>query len=56
MTVAEAILDCRGQIERGRLLDATREARKEGLLTRAEHAKVLRELRRTVAASEARTV
>lgn len=55
MTVAEAILDCRGQIERGRLLDAARESRKEGLLTRAEHAKVLRELRRPVAVSEART-
>lgn len=44
MTVAEAILDCRGRIERSRLLDAAREARKEGLLTRNEYAKVHREL------------
>ncbi|GEM_PF-178485 len=55
MTVAEAILDCRGQIERSRLLDAAREARREGLLTRAEHAKVLRELRRPAVGSQART-
>lgn len=44
MTVTEAILDCRGRIERSRLLDAAREARKEGLLTRNEYAKVHREL------------
>lgn len=46
MTVAEALLDCRGQIERTRLVDATSEARKEGLLSREEHAHVLRALRR----------
>ena len=45
MTVAEAILDCRGRIERSRLLEAARDARKEGLLTRDEYAHVQRQLR-----------
>lgn len=45
MTVAEAILDCRGRIERSRLQEAARDARKEGLLTRIEHNEVMRALR-----------
>ncbi len=44
MRVADAILDCRGRIERDRLLEAARDARKEGLVTRAEYAKLQREL------------
>lgn len=55
MTVAEAILDCRGRIERSRLLDAARDARKEGLLTRSEYAKVRRELHRARPVDTART-
>lgn len=46
MRVADAILDCRGRIERGRLLEATRDARKEGLVTRTEYARLQRELRK----------
>lgn len=46
MRVADAILDCRGRIERNRLLEAARDARKEGLVTRAEYAKLQRELRK----------
>lgn len=46
MRVADAILDCRGRIERDRLLEAARDARKEGLVTRAEYAKLQRELRK----------
>jgi hypothetical protein len=46
MRVADAILDCRGRIERDRLLDAARDARKEGLVTRAEYSKLQRELRK----------
>lgn len=34
--VAEAVLECRGRIETERLLDAARQARKEGLLTTTE--------------------
>lgn len=34
--VADAILECRGRIENGRLLEATRAARRDGLLTTAE--------------------
>jgi predicted transcriptional regulator of viral defense system len=44
MRVADAILDCRGRIERDRLLEAARDARKEGLVTRAEYARLQREL------------
>ncbi|MEV5000103.1 type IV toxin-antitoxin system AbiEi family antitoxin domain-containing protein [Nocardioides sp. LML1-1-1.1] len=46
MRVADAILDCRGRIERDRLLKAARDARKEGLVTRAEYAKLQGELRK----------
>lgn len=48
MRVADAILDCRGRIERDRLLEAARDARKEGLVSRAEYAKLQRELRKHV--------
>lgn len=34
--VAEAILECRGRIEAERLLEATMQARAEGLLTTSE--------------------
>lgn len=53
MTVAEAIIDCRGTIEPTRLLEAARDARKEGLLTRDEYARVQRELRRIPADEKA---
>lgn len=43
--VADAILECRSRIERSRLLDATEEARKEGLLTSTEWRRVRKELR-----------
>ncbi len=49
MRVADAILDCRGRIERERLLEAARDARKKGLVTRAEYAKLQREMRRSPA-------
>lgn len=39
-TVADAILECRGRIERGRLMDAAKQARKEGLLTATEWTRV----------------
>lgn len=55
MTVAEAILDCRGQIERKRLLAAARDARKEGLLTRIEYAALQRALRRGESTDATRT-
>jgi predicted transcriptional regulator of viral defense system len=45
MTVADALLDCRGRIERSRLLEAARDARREGLLIGDEYARVRRELR-----------
>ena len=43
--VADAILECRGRIEAGRLLDATKQARKEGLLTTTEWQRVQKGLR-----------
>ncbi|MDN5794800.1 MAG: hypothetical protein L0H79_03495 [Intrasporangium sp.] len=43
--VADAILECRGRIETERLLDAARQARKEGLLTTAEWQRVRKALR-----------
>jgi predicted transcriptional regulator of viral defense system len=43
--VADAILECRGRIEPTRLLAATEEARKEGLVTRREWQRVRKELR-----------
>lgn len=43
--VAEAILECRGRVESERLLDATRRARQEGLLTTAEWKRVRKGLR-----------
>ena len=36
LSVADAILECRGRIETERLLDAAKQARKEGLLTTTE--------------------
>jgi len=55
MRVADAILDCRGQIERGRLLEAARDARKEGLVTRVEFAKLQRELRKAASSPAERS-
>ncbi len=55
MRVADAILDCRGRIERDRLLEAARDARKEGLVTRAEYAKLQRELRKPAPGSAERS-
>lgn len=43
--VAEAILECRGRIERSRLMDAAEEARREGLMTTREWQRVRKELR-----------
>lgn len=43
--VADAILECRGRVEDGRLRDAVEEARKMGLLTTAEWQRVRRALR-----------
>ena len=43
--VADAILECRGRIERSRLLEAAEEARKEGLMTTREWQQVRKELR-----------
>lgn len=42
--VADAILECRGQIESSRLLEAATEARREGLLTTKEWQRVREEL------------
>ena len=42
--IADAILECRGQIETERLLEAARQARAEGLLTTAEWQRVRKEL------------
>lgn len=39
-TVADAILECRGRIEKRRLADAVKEARREGLLTTREWTRV----------------
>ncbi len=44
-TVADALLECRGRIETERLMDAAKQARKEGLLTTAEWQRVRRALR-----------
>lgn len=49
--VAEALLECRGRIETNRLADATRQARKDGLLTAAEAKRVLQGLRQGDAAA-----
>jgi predicted transcriptional regulator of viral defense system len=43
-TLADAILACQGRIERVRLLDAARQARKEGLLTTTEWTRVRKAL------------
>lgn len=43
--VADAILECRGRIETEPLLDAAKEARKEGLLTTTEWQRVRKGLR-----------
>lgn len=43
--VADAILECRGRIERSRLMDAAEEARGEGLMTTKEWQRVRKELR-----------
>lgn len=43
--VADAILECRGRIERSRLMDAAEEAREEGLMTTKEWQRVRKELR-----------
>jgi predicted transcriptional regulator of viral defense system len=43
--VADAILECRGRIESERLLDAAKEARKQGLLTTTEWTRVRKGLR-----------
>lgn len=43
--VADAILECRGHIETERLLDATKQARSEGLLTTTEWHRVRKGLR-----------
>lgn len=43
--VADAILECRGRIERSRLMEAAEEARKEGLVTTKEWQRVRKELR-----------
>ncbi len=43
--VADAILECRGRIERSRLIEAADEARKEGLVTTKEWQRVRKELR-----------
>lgn len=44
-TLADAILECRGRIERSRLMDATEVARQEGLLTTKEWQRIRKELR-----------
>ncbi len=43
--VADAILECRGRIETERLMDATKQARKDGLLTTTEWRRVRKGLR-----------
>lgn len=42
--VADAILECRGQIENGRLLEAAQQARAEGYLTTSEWASIKKAL------------
>lgn len=44
-TVADAILECRGRIETERLMDAAKQASKEGLLTTTEWERVRKGLR-----------
>lgn len=44
--VAEALLECRGRIETDRLVDAARQARKDGLLTATDAKRVLKGLKR----------
>jgi predicted transcriptional regulator of viral defense system len=44
-TVADAIIECRGRIETERLMDAAKEARKEGLLATTEWQRVRKGLR-----------
>lgn len=44
-TVADAILECRGRIETARLMDAAKQARKEGLWTTTEWQRVRNGLR-----------
>ncbi len=49
-TVARAIVDCRGTVMDERLLDAVRQAEKDGVVTKAEAARLRRGLRRPQAA------
>lgn len=42
--VADALLECRGRIERAHLIDAAKQAREQGLLTTSESRRVLAEL------------
>ncbi|MCW2849983.1 MAG: hypothetical protein JWR90_3957 [Marmoricola sp.] len=44
-TVADALLECRGRIETERLMDAAKQARKEGLLTTGEWQRLRKALR-----------
>lgn len=44
-TVADAIIDCHGRIEAGRLMDAAKEARRQGLLTTTEWQRVRKGLK-----------
>ena len=44
-SVADALLECRGRIETERLLDATKQARAEGLLTTTEWQRVRKGIR-----------
>lgn len=53
MRVADAILDCLGRIEPTRLREAARDARKEGLVTRVEYAKLQRELGKALSGTAA---
>ena len=43
--VADAILECQGRIETERLIDAAKQARKDGLLTTSEWRRVMKGLR-----------
>jgi hypothetical protein len=56
MRVADAILDCRGRIEPTRLREAARDARKVGLVTRVEYAKLQRELKSPASSPAERSV
>lgn len=55
MRVGDAILDCMGQIERDRLLEAARDARKEGLVTRVEYTRLQHELRKAASGQAQRS-